>query len=174
MVSLLCLLALLSNPEQEVINAHVTFEISHMGVLTVEGIIEEIQIKLRRKSKDLWIATGEIDARSIQTGNANRDETIQTEQYLNVKTYPSIPFKATIRKNELDLSIKVDLELRGIPVAINSVLEISNGKLVSKPVIISRSEIGLDFGAMDTLIGDEIELVIRPDLNIDDLFMMTN
>ncbi|WP_420317422.1 YceI family protein [Ekhidna sp.] len=159
-------------PYQEVRNAHVTFEISHMGVLTVEGSFKEINVQINRVSDNQWIATGEVDASSIQTGNSSRDETILTEQYLNVEEYPTVPFKAIINRDKRVFQMDVEIEIRGIPVTLKSALEQKNERFVSKTITISRKEIGLDFGAMDSLIGDEIALVIHPRISEKDLIEM--
>ena len=166
------LLFCLFYPLQEVKNAHVTFKISHMSVLSVEGNFEEIDVSISRESKHVWIAKGAVVAGSIQTGNTSRDETILTEQYLNVEAYPAMPFEAEIKRNKEEILMTVNLQIRGIPVTLNSTLELQNGEFVSKPIIISREEIGLDFGAMDSLIGDEIELVIHTQIVVEDLLKL--
>lgn len=141
-------------------DAIVSFEISHMGVLTVEGQFDEVRGQIKQASKSEWLIEGEVDVTSIDTGNSTRDETILTEQYLNAESFPTIPFKAQLTKSSEKMSITIDLKLRGADLQLMGELKEENGKLVSESITFKRSDIGLDFGLMDSLIGDEITINI--------------
>lgn len=146
------------NPPFE--NAKVFFEVTHMGVLKVEGSFDELTGEVRQVGDSEWLITGEVDVRSIDTDNDSRDETILTQQYLDAENFPVIPFSARLVHENDQFSVAIDLELRGIGFLLTGELHEENGILVSAPITFKRSEIGLDFGLMDTLIGDEITVKI--------------
>ncbi len=138
--------------------AHIDFEVSHLGVLKVEGRFTSIVGEFEKKD-EIWVIYGYIDVGSISTGNDSRDETVLTEQYLNAGEYPEVPFLA-----ELDLTketLSVEATVRGLRLEFETQLKKVNNELVSNPVVIDREEMGLDFGIMDTLIGNDITFVIH-------------
>ena len=108
--------------------AHVDFEVSHLGVLKVEGRFDQIAGEFNQEG-ETWTIKGYVDVKSIDTGNDSRDETVLTEQYLNADTYPTIPFQA-----ELDLTKKtlsVEASIRGLTLEFETRLRKVNGELVS-------------------------------------------
>lgn len=152
-------IGLFASQETTLENAVVSFEITHMGVLTVEGQFDELNGELKPISENEWLIEGEVDVSSIDTGNSTRDETILTEQYLDAANFPVIPFEARLyRKNET-WSLTIDLEIRGIGLQLEGNLK-EGEQLISESISFKRSDIDLDFGLMDSLIGDEIKIVI--------------
>lgn len=141
-------------------DAVVSFEISHMGVLTVEGQFNKVKGELTRTSLSEWSISGSLEVSSIDTKNTTRDKTILTEQYLDAENYPEIPFVAKLKKSDEKILIVIDLSIRGIEFQLSGLLIEKNEKLISEAITFKRSEIGLDFGLMDSLIGDEITLEI--------------
>ena len=111
------------------------------------------------------MAEGEIIVESIDTGNTTRDRTILTAPYLNVDEYPTIPFKVRMELSSDDVAIEIDGQIRGLPFKIESQLVVVDYQLVSLPITLDRKAIGLDFGSMDSLIGNEITLFIHTGLN---------
>ncbi|WP_462254252.1 YceI family protein [Ekhidna sp.] len=154
---------------QSLENAAVTFKVAHMGVLKVEGKLDDVKGEITRISDQEWSIVGEVDPSSISTGNSTRDETILGEQYLNIEDYPAIPFEVRVRKDGEKYFANIDLQLRGIEMALAGSLYEKGLRLVSEPIIFKRSEVGLDFGLMDSLIGDEITIVIKSGIAFDDL-----
>lgn len=147
--------------------AFIHFQIKHMGVLTVEGTLDEADGEFE-ETENGWKIVGEIDVSSISTGNSSRDQTILTEQYLNATMFPTIPFTAKIVRGD-SLFLSVDATIRGLTLSFTSLLKSTEHGLISEPIVIDRQLIGLDFGAMDTLIGDEITLVIHSRIKESDL-----
>ncbi len=152
-------------------NTIIHFSISHLGVLEVNGTLDQVEGNAEKIAVDRWHIRGRVSAQNIRTGNASRDKTIQTEQYLNVEKYPYIPFEATLFLDDNnEPHLHVALNLRGIDLNLDFELEVSEGTIVSRPLVISREKIGLDFGGMNALIGDEIEIVIHSVLNHKSIF----
>lgn len=152
-----------TNQSSDLSNAYVSFEVSHLGVLTVEGSFSEITGELRQEG-GIWLAEGEIKVESINTGNTTRDRTILTLPYLNEDEYPTIPFKIRMDLSSDAVAIQIDGQIRGLPFEIASQLVVVDNQLVSLPITVDRKAIGLDFGSMDALIGNEITLVIHTGL----------
>ncbi|MEP1035655.1 YceI family protein [Ekhidna sp.] len=169
MTQLFLLLAFgfVQNPSLE--NAKITFEVTHMGVLKVEGKFDELTGEIRQVGDNEWRISGEADVRSVDTNNDSRDETILTEQYLDADNFPVIPFEARLVRKGALFSITIELELRGIGFQLTGELQEEDSILASLPITFKRSDIGLDFGLMDALIGDEITLVIDSGIQISEL-----
>ncbi|MEO9482659.1 MAG: YceI family protein [Ekhidna sp.] len=140
--------------------ASISFEIMHMGVLKVEGKFDGVSGEIRRLGKNDWVIEGEVDVQSIDTGNAARDQTILGPQYLDVESHPVIPFVAQMKIFEEKGKITVDLEIRGLKLKICGAVYEVGGKLVSNRIRFKRSDMGLDFGLMDSLVGNEITFII--------------
>ncbi|NQZ76365.1 MAG: YceI family protein [Ekhidna sp.] len=164
--SLLFFLLLCINQSSDVSNAYVSFEVSHLAVLVVKGSFSEINGELR-KEKDMWLAEGEIMVDSLDTGNTTRDRTILTAPYLNADEYPTIPFEVRMKISSDVVSVQIGGQIRGLPFEIESQLVAVDDRLVSLPITLDRKAIGLDFGTMDSLIGNEITLVIHTGLKPD-------
>lgn len=154
---------------QKLEEASVSFEVTHLGALTVEGHFAQIETEMTKVSAAEWRIKGEIDVSSIDTYNDSRDETLLTEQYLNVKEFPTIPFEARLFSAGKKVEVMIDLEIRGIQTQLIGELYEEEGKLVSQQMTLDRGEIGLDFGLMDSLIGDEIRVVINSGIELSDL-----
>lgn len=150
-------------------DAVVSFEISHMGVLTVEGQFNKVRGELTRTSLSEWSISGSLDVSSIDSKNSTRDKTILTEQYLDAGAYPEIPFNAILSQSDEKILIVIDLSIRGNEFQLTGAMIQKNEKLISEAITFKRSEIGLDFGLMDSMIGDEITLVIDSGIRLDEL-----
>ena len=136
----------------------IEFELSHLGVLTVNGAFKIFSGSMV-KTKEGWIINGAIDVKSIDTGNSERDATVLGEQYLNTTQFQKIEFvgRAVATKNQF--AINGFLSLRGVNKSISfSLLEKENS--LSGELLISRKYFHLNFGGMDDLIGDEITVMV--------------
>ncbi len=146
-------------------NAVVHFKVKHLGALEIRGTFDHVRGNLTQIADNEWSAKGHVVVASIETGNSSRDETILTEQYLDAITFPTIPFKAKIVRGRDFNIMTLDLKVRGIEFQLNAELYVENEEIVSKPMILNREEIGLNFGMMDALVGNEMEIVIRSGVN---------
>lgn len=111
-------------------HSYVGFSIRYMGYAMVRGRFSDFQGSLRYDEKDLTKTsiTLSIDVTSIDTGNAERDKDLQSENWFGAMTYPKISFiskKAEITTS--GLRITGDLTIRGITKAITIPLEKPSG-----------------------------------------------
>ena len=139
-----------------------------MGVMEVRGTLDEIKGKIEKVEDGVWQVEGEVAVATIQTGNNSRDKTILGGQYLDVLNHPVIPFKGLIQNGD-GLTMNLKTSIRGIPVELVFHLKALDNELVSFPLVISRKSIGLDFGLMDSLIGDELTLTINSGIEFREL-----
>lgn len=160
LIHLILLLGGLFFQQQKLEEVSVSFEITHLGALTVEGGFTDVDVRISKLSASEWKILGTVTVSSVDTGNENRDRTILGEQYLDAETYPVIPFDAKVKMVGEKKEIEIDLELRGISFQLTGELVNVNGKLKSRPITFKRSAINLDFGLMDSLIGDDVTIVI--------------
>ncbi len=145
----------------------IKFEVTHMGLLTVEGHFATFSAQAAQytSSETSFTVTAVILVESITTGNDSRDETIKSEGYLDTKTHPEIRFKSEgfhFREGELEVrgELTIKGESRQVKILSKGVPEKDSFRLIGSTVIL-RSHFNLDFGPMDALISDEINVYLE-------------
>jgi polyisoprenoid-binding protein YceI len=102
------------------------FSIRHMMVTTVRGKFEKLSGTMDFDPENPAAGSVEvtIDAASINTGAADRDNHLRSADFLDVATYPTITFKSTKIEitGETEGKITGDLTVHGVtrPVVINA------------------------------------------------------
>jgi polyisoprenoid-binding protein YceI len=100
--------------------AHTTvgFSVRHMTVSNVRGVFRKVSGTVHADDADLSRSTIEatIDAASIDTGDAKRDEHLRSPDFLDVAQYPTMTFRSTKLERAGDGRWKVtgDLTLHGV------------------------------------------------------------
>ena len=88
------------------------FEINHLGFSTMRGTFDsssgKITLDPAGKSGSIEIT---IDATSIDTGHAKRDEHLKSEEFFNVAKFPTLAYKAGKLKFDGDKLTGADGEL---------------------------------------------------------------
>lgn len=165
----ICLVPELSNAANWAIDpgaTRVEFRVRHLLVSSVSGRMTGVTGTAVFDDTDPRGAKVEtrIDAASIDTGNAERDQHLRSADFLDAGTYPDIRFTST-RVEALDASryrITGDLTLRGItkPVLLEVVREATSADAITATgrTELSRAAFGIDYSRM--LIGDDIEVTI--------------
>jgi len=148
------------------------FSIEHFGMSTMYGRFGKTEGKL---SIDMDAKTGAvevvIDAASVDTGHAKRDEHLRSPDFLNVVEFPEISFKSTnvTFTGEDTATVDGDLTMLGVskPVTLD-VTKLVCGKhpFDGSPrcgfhaeTTIKRSDWGMNYG-IPAAIGDEMVLMI--------------
>ncbi len=102
-------------------HSHIGFEVSHMMFAKVRGSFEEFEATLTPAAGE-----GEdgleprveasIDAASIDTGNAQRDEHLRSGDFFDVERFPKITFKSRSvrRRGDDELVVTGDLTIRDV------------------------------------------------------------
>jgi polyisoprenoid-binding protein YceI len=93
------------------------FTVRHMVFAKVRGTFGVWQAELRLDSDDLSRSelAVEIDAKSIDTGVADRDTHLRSGDFLDVETHPKLTFKSTRIEKGSDKQLKLtgDLTIHG-------------------------------------------------------------
>jgi polyisoprenoid-binding protein YceI len=98
-------------------NSHVGFSAKHMLVSTVRGGFAKYSGTLELDDNDLTKSSISvtIDAASIATNVAKRDEHLRSADFLDVAKFPQITFKSTsIKKAGAGYKVTGDLTMRGV------------------------------------------------------------
>lgn len=158
------------------------FKVRHLMVSSVRGDFEKFSGKVEFDEKNPLKATADIviDAASINTRIAKRDEHLKSPDFLDVANYPTITFKSTgVKKGKGGkLEMAGALTIHGVTKPI--VLKIDGPSKIAKDPMgnshvggsattkINRKDFGLTWNkALETggvLIGDEVEITIDIEL----------
>jgi polyisoprenoid-binding protein YceI len=151
------------------------FSVSHLGFSTMQGRFDASsgKITLDSATKKGTIEFS-IQAASINTGHAKRDEHMRSPDFFNVAEFPNITFKSTSVKfkDNNPASVEGNLTLLGVSKPVK--LDISNFNCGLHPMDptkkkfvcgagastqIKRSDFGMKYGV--PAIGDDIKLVFE-------------
>jgi polyisoprenoid-binding protein YceI len=148
------------------------FTINHLGFSTMHGRFNKTEGKM---VYDPANQTGSveivIDASSIDTGHAKRDEHLQSPDFLNAVEFPEITFKSTTVEFDDGNLAKVTGDLTILGVSKSVVLDVTNAHCGEHPfnqklmcgfdanTTIKRSDFGVSYGL--PAIGDEMTLMFE-------------
>lgn len=139
----------------------VTFELSNLGINTVEGTIMGFEGIVLFDDGDISKSSFEvcIDPASVNSGISSRDKALLEEEYFNVERYPDICFESDniIQMEAGFLSIGI-LTLKGISREV-SIPFISKENILTGAIEINRSDYGVG-PKSGFLVGKTIELKI--------------
>lgn len=99
-------------------HSHASFTVRHMVISNVRGEFGKLTGTVTLDEKDVTKSKVEatIDATTIDTREAKRDEHLKSPDFFDVAKYPAITFKSTkVQKNGKDgLKVTGDLTMRGV------------------------------------------------------------
>jgi polyisoprenoid-binding protein YceI len=98
------------------VHSEVGFSVRHMMVSKVRGRFTKFSGQLVTAEDPLQsTVTAEIDLTSINTGQEQRDQHIQSADFFEVETYPTMTYKSTgIRVEDGEYILDGDLTLKGV------------------------------------------------------------
>lgn len=144
-------------------NTHtqVGFAVRHMMVTTVRGQFKSYKGTLRLDPKDFTKSSfeGAIDVASIDTGVADRDNHLRTNDFFDAPNHPQITFKSTsVRaKGEGEFVVNGDITIRGVtkPIALDVEFAGTSKNPYGKTVAgisargtLNRKDFGVNFNAL--------------------------
>jgi polyisoprenoid-binding protein YceI len=164
-------------------HSHVGFSVRHMMVATVRGQFKKYTATFNLDSKDFTRSTfaGEIDVASIDTGNADRDTHLRTNDFFDVANHPTITFKSTgiEKKSDSEYAVHGDFTLRGVTKPLTLEVEYLgtskhpfNGKTVAglhAHGTINRKDFGVNFNAVLETGGVAVADKVKLELDIEAL-----
>lgn len=153
----------------------ITFSVRHMVVAKVRGRFAEWSGTLELDEADLSRSRVEveIDARSVDTGNAQRDEHLRSADFLDVQQFPSLRFASQRVEVVGDDRLRVIGQLTLHGVTREATLDVERGGSAKDPwgnqragfaarLCIQRSDFGLTWNqALETgglLVADRIDI----------------
>jgi len=156
------------------------FSVSHLVVSSVEGRFKEASAKVQLDDADLSKSevAVEINAASIDTDEAKRDEHLRGADFFDVKRFPKLTFKSTkIAKAGSGYKLTGNLTIRDVtkPVTLDATLsapiktpwgnQARAAKLTGK---LKRSDFGLKWNkaleAGGVVVGEEVTLNITAEV----------
>jgi len=94
----------------------IEFRVRHAGLARVRGVFQSFEGALEVGAHGALVATGTVDAASLDTRVAARDEHLRSADFFDVERHPRITFVTTAveRVAEDRLRIVGDLTIRGV------------------------------------------------------------
>jgi polyisoprenoid-binding protein YceI len=142
------------------VHSHVGFSVKHMMVSTVRGQFKEYAGTVDLDAKDFARSTfeGSVEVASIDTGNADRDNHLRTNDFFDAPNHPKITFKSTgiEAKGDGEYTVNGDLTIRGVTKPIALEVEFHGtgknpwGKTVAgfhARTTLNRKDFGVNFNA---------------------------
>lgn len=151
------------------------FEVPHLVISTVEGRFKNVEgsVQLAEKFKDSKFSA-KIDASSIDTGVAQRDDHLRSADFFNVKESPSLEFVSTkVEGTPKNFKLTGDLTIRGVTRKVTlqskylgtAVDGYGNEKVAFQGVTkINRKDFGLTWNSVveaGPVVGDKITIDLR-------------
>lgn len=148
------------------------FSISHLGFSTMQGRFDKTsgKITLDRAAKTGTVNI-EIEAASISTGLAKRDDHLRSPDFFNAAEFPKITYKANSIKFKGDTPVSVEGNLTMLGVTKPVTLSIDAFKCGTNPMAkkdecgaaasaqIKRSDFGMKYGLPG--VGDDVKLAFE-------------
>jgi len=108
------------------VHSEVGFSVRHMMVSKVRGRFTKFSGQIVTGEDPLQSSvTAEIDLTSINTGQEQRDQHIQSADFFEVETYPTMTYKSTgIRVEDGEYVLDGDLTLKGVTKSVPLHLEL--------------------------------------------------
>lgn len=149
--------------ELDLERSEISFHASHIGFLSVKGTFRAFEATMSLVNGKPVSVRGSIQVGSIDTDEPNRDETLLGEGYLNAAVFPNIHFQSTsVSENDSGHLISGILHLksekRSLSIPSQVQFQGEGSVVLQSNITLNRSHFNLHFGAMDALIGEEVQV----------------
>jgi len=182
--ALLAAPALTHAAEWRIDPAHTTvsFKVRHLGVTWVQGEFQRVsgRVSYDRKNPGASAADIVIDADSINTRNARRDNHLRNDDFLLVEKHPTITFKSRAVKNAgaEGLDLVGALTIRGVTREVVLKVADISGEVRMRGTVkmgasattrINRKDFGVKYNRLleagGLVVGNEVRIAIDVELN---------
>jgi polyisoprenoid-binding protein YceI len=154
-------------------HSRVGFQVKHLGIATVRGHFKEFEGSLTVAEDGTLSAQGSVQAASVDTNEAKRDDHLRSADFFHVDEHPELTFRSTriTPKGEDEFEIVGDLTLHGVTKEIVLQAEVQGteqdpwgNERVGLEVTgqLSRGEYGMTFnqalGSGNVVVSDKVKL----------------
>jgi polyisoprenoid-binding protein YceI len=166
-----------TNWNLDAMHSEVAFKVRHMMISNVSGTFNHVEASMTSNSADLSDAqfTFSASVDSIDTGVADRDGHLKSEDFFNAAAFPTISFASTaielngksghlngtMRIKDTTLPIALNIELSEVVVDPYGQTKVG----ISATGSLSRKDYGLTWSAVTEaghiVVGDEIKLAVE-------------
>ena len=136
----------------------IEFTIKNLGVLTVSGCFNKFSGTAIITSNQLTTLESAIQVNSIETNDKERDKTLKSDSYLDAETFKTITFYSQEISNRHIIGI---LKIKDVEKQVHLPYKIDDSDRLLISTEINRKDFKLDFGNMDSLIGNTISISIK-------------
>ena len=156
-------------------HSEVSFSVRHLLISKVKGKFEKFDATFVTGESPLDTQlTATADVESINTGDANRDGHLRTNDFFNAPEFPTITFVSkSVVPHKDDLAVTGDLTLKGVTKEVTFTVEFGgfgndlygNYKLgLTAKTVINRNDFGVSWNAPleagGVLVGDDVTITI--------------
>lgn len=163
------------NFTSDTVHSSICFGAGYAGGLTqVTGLFSDFKVKLLYDEKDITKSsvTAEIQVKSVNTGNVDRDRHLQDEIFFDASKHPTIRFVSKkVEKRSDQWWLIGDFTMRGVTKTIEFPFSIvgkrkdtqTQGQMIGfhAKTKIKRGEYGVSFGIGENAMSDEIDVEIH-------------
>ncbi len=160
------------------VHTHIGFSVKHMMVTTVRGQFRTYSGTVRLDPKDFARSSfeGEIDVASIDTGVADRDNHLRSNDFFDAPNHPKIKFKSSRiePKGDGEFVVHGDITIRGVtkPIALDVEFHGTSKNPYGKTVAgltasgtLNRKDFGVSFNALletgGVAVGEKVKLEVE-------------
>jgi polyisoprenoid-binding protein YceI len=98
-------------------HSQAVWECKYLGVMTIKGLFTSVDVRLDLAGDDPsgWQVAATIDAASIDSGLARRDDVLRGPDYLDAERFPTLDFQGTRVERQGDrYRVAGDLTIHGV------------------------------------------------------------
>jgi len=157
------------------VHSYVGFSVSHLVISNVKGKFNAVKGTLVVDGKKITEAKGTIETKSLDTGNAKRDEDVRGTAFFDADKYPTITFQTKRVEEKGDETMMIgDFTMHGVtkeltlPVKVKGPIKDpwGNDRLaLETKTKVNRKDYGISYNKMletgGALVGDEVEIEIN-------------
>ncbi|MCS7272519.1 MAG: YceI family protein [Fimbriimonadales bacterium] len=155
------------------VHTFVLFRVKHLNTGFAYGRFNNVSGKIvvdERNPSNSSVEI-EVDANSIDTGNARRDEHLRSPDFFNARQFPKLTFKSTrVRKiDNTTVEVQGNLTIRGItrPLTVRVTFTGKGRNQRGQEIIgfettftIRRSQFGITYGLQNNGLSDEVRVTV--------------
>ena len=160
----------------------VGFKVKHYGLVDVPGYFRDFKGTVNYNAKDMTKSSVEFTAqmKSVDTGNAGRDNHLRTADFFEVEKFPEMMFKSTkVAKKGKQWLVTGDLTMKGVtksltfPINVVGFAKDARGTTkmgVTAETVINRRDFGVTYGSNlpsgVPVLSDNITVVLQLECNL--------